>query len=50
MPFYARGCYVSITDRGNLKAVLLDYAAAHLEVPMYRSFELAVSGSFWRCQ
>ena len=45
MPFYARGCYVSITDRGNLKAVLLDYAAAHLEVRMYRSFG---AGCQWR--
>jgi hypothetical protein len=55
MPFYSRGCYVSITDRGNLKAVLLDYAAAHLEVRMYRSFGAgcqwrffgAVSGAGW---
>ena len=30
MPFYRRGCYVSITDRGNLKAVLQDYAEAEL--------------------
>jgi hypothetical protein len=45
MPFYSRGCYVSITDRGNLKAVLLDYAAAHLEVRMYRSFG---AGCQWR--
>merc|ERR1719235_1825655 len=30
MPFYPRGCYVSITDRGNFKKVLEDYAAAHL--------------------
>jgi len=26
MPIYQRGCYVSISDRGNLKAVLQEYA------------------------
>jgi len=26
MPLYPRGCYVSITDKGNLKAVLQEYA------------------------
>ena len=26
MPFYSRGCYVSIQDRGNVKAVLQEYA------------------------
>jgi len=26
MPFYPRGCYVSITDKGNVKAVLEEYA------------------------
>jgi len=31
MPFYPRGCYVSITDRGNFKKVLEDYAANMLE-------------------
>jgi len=30
MPYYARGCYVSISDRGNLKAVLEEYAAEYL--------------------
>ena len=30
MPQYPRGCYVSIADRGNIKAVLQDYAEAHL--------------------
>merc|ERR1712166_614289 len=30
MPFYSRGCYVSITDRGNFIAVLEDYAKSHL--------------------
>lgn len=30
MPFYSRGCYVCIEDRGNFVAVLRDYAAAHL--------------------
>eukprot|EP00747_Dinoflagellata_sp_TGD_P150541 gnl/TRDRNA2_/TRDRNA2_177127_c0_seq3.p1 gnl/TRDRNA2_/TRDRNA2_177127_c0~~gnl/TRDRNA2_/TRDRNA2_177127_c0_seq3.p1 ORF type:complete len:707 (-),score=129.00 gnl/TRDRNA2_/TRDRNA2_177127_c0_seq3:463-2583(-) len=30
MPMYPRGCYVSITDRGNLKAVLREYAEAML--------------------
>jgi malate dehydrogenase (oxaloacetate-decarboxylating)(NADP+) len=32
MPQFARGCYVSIEDRGNFVAVLKDYAAAHLEL------------------
>jgi malate dehydrogenase (oxaloacetate-decarboxylating)(NADP+) len=31
MPFYPRGCYVSITDRGNIKKVLEDYAAVMCE-------------------
>ena len=31
MPIYPRGCYLSISDRGNLKAVLQEYAEAHLE-------------------
>lgn len=26
MPLYARGCYVSLRDRGNVRAVLVDYA------------------------
>ncbi|CAE8581950.1 unnamed protein product [Polarella glacialis] len=30
MPFSARGCYVSIKDRGNIKQVLEEYAAAEL--------------------
>ena len=30
MPFYSRGCYVSIQDRGNVKAVLQEYAEAML--------------------
>ena len=30
MPFHPRGCYVSLEDRGNLKAVLAEYAAAML--------------------
>merc|ERR1719158_1438683 len=30
MPFYPRGCYVTISDRGNLKKVLEDYAEAEL--------------------
>lgn len=30
LPFYPRGCYVSITDRGNVKAVLQEYAEAML--------------------
>jgi len=30
MPLTERGCYVSITDRGNLKAVLAEYAAKFL--------------------
>lgn len=32
MPYYQRGCYVSISDRGNLRAVLEEYAEAHLPV------------------
>merc|ERR1719277_1244875 len=31
MPLYRRGCYISITDRGNIKQVLEDYAAAELQ-------------------
>eukprot|EP00320_Phaeocystis_rex_P013857 CAMPEP_0119066370 /NCGR_PEP_ID=MMETSP1178-20130426/8932_1 /TAXON_ID=33656 /ORGANISM="unid sp, Strain CCMP2000" /LENGTH=685 /DNA_ID=CAMNT_0007047965 /DNA_START=40 /DNA_END=2097 /DNA_ORIENTATION=+ len=30
MPLYSRGCYVSIRDRGNVKAVLREYAEAML--------------------
>ena len=30
MPFYPRGCYVAISDRGNVKAVLQEYAEAML--------------------
>ena len=30
MPLYSRGCYVSILDRGNVKAVLQEYAEAML--------------------
>ena len=30
MPFHPRGCYVSLEDRGNLKAVLAEYAVAML--------------------
>ena len=30
MPFHARGCYVSLSDRGNVEAVLREYAAANL--------------------
>ena len=30
MPFYPRGCYVSILDRGNVKAVLQEYAEVML--------------------
>merc|ERR1719428_1452422 len=26
LPFYSRGCYISIEDRGNIKAVLEEYA------------------------
>eukprot|EP00947_MAST-08B_sp_MAST-8B-sp1_P005587 g5587.t1 len=32
MPLYSRGCYVSISDRGNIRAVLEEYAATELEV------------------
>mmetsp|Transcript_73109 Transcript_73109/g.117885 ORF Transcript_73109/g.117885 Transcript_73109/m.117885 type:complete len:613 (-) Transcript_73109:310-2148(-) len=31
MPFYRRGCYISITDRGNIKKVLEEYAASELQ-------------------
>ena len=31
MPLYPRGCYVSITNRGNIKAVLEEYAKAMLK-------------------
>jgi malate dehydrogenase (oxaloacetate-decarboxylating)(NADP+) len=31
LPFYRRGCYLSITDRGSLKAALAEYAEAELE-------------------
>eukprot|EP00657_Telonema_sp_P-1_P008338 TRINITY_DN2929_c0_g1_i1.p1 TRINITY_DN2929_c0_g1~~TRINITY_DN2929_c0_g1_i1.p1 ORF type:complete len:129 (-),score=54.13 TRINITY_DN2929_c0_g1_i1:72-458(-) len=31
MPFYSRGCYVSITQRGNIRAVLEEYAQAELD-------------------
>lgn len=30
MPFYNRGCYLSIADRGNFKSVLEEYAEAEL--------------------
>merc|ERR1719428_2831075 len=30
LPLYSRGCYISIEDRGNIKAVLQEYADAHL--------------------
>ncbi|CAE7238717.1 ME1, partial [Symbiodinium pilosum] len=30
LPFLPRGCYLSLSDRGNLKAVLKEYADAHL--------------------
>jgi len=30
MPFYRRGCYVSIADKGNVKKVLEEYAEAEL--------------------
>lgn len=30
MPLYPRGCYVSVSDRGNVKAVLEEYAEAML--------------------
>jgi len=30
MPFYPRGCYVAISDRGNVKAVLQEYAEVML--------------------
>ncbi|CAE7247026.1 ME1 [Symbiodinium sp. CCMP2592] len=30
LPFLPRGCYVSLSDRGNVKAVLREYAEAHL--------------------
>jgi len=30
MPLFPRGCYVSVTDRGNLKAVLTEYAEQNL--------------------
>merc|ERR1719188_1136770 len=30
LPFFRRGCYLSISDRGNLKAVLKEYAEAEL--------------------
>eukprot|EP00729_Bicosta_minor_P013137 gene13137-21152_t len=31
LPLYSRGCYLSIEDKGNLKAVLQEYAEAELE-------------------
>eukprot|EP00929_Paragymnodinium_shiwhaense_P010373 TRINITY_DN1149_c0_g3_i1.p1 TRINITY_DN1149_c0_g3~~TRINITY_DN1149_c0_g3_i1.p1 ORF type:complete len:630 (-),score=209.56 TRINITY_DN1149_c0_g3_i1:304-2193(-) len=31
LPFYRRGCYLSLTDKGNFKAVLKEYAEAELE-------------------
>ncbi|CAJ1368803.1 unnamed protein product [Effrenium voratum] len=31
MPLYSRGCYLRISDRGNFKAVLREYAEAELE-------------------
>eukprot|EP00658_Telonema_sp_P-2_P010350 TRINITY_DN13902_c0_g1_i6.p1 TRINITY_DN13902_c0_g1~~TRINITY_DN13902_c0_g1_i6.p1 ORF type:complete len:609 (-),score=174.92 TRINITY_DN13902_c0_g1_i6:74-1900(-) len=30
MPFYSRGCYVSVSQRGNIKNVLTEYAEAEL--------------------
>merc|ERR1719420_449556 len=30
LPLYSRGCYISIEDRGNIKAVLQEYADAML--------------------
>ena len=30
MPFHARGCYVSLSDRGNVEGVLREYARAML--------------------
>eukprot|EP00962_Isochrysis_galbana_P005273 scaffold1441_cov120-Isochrysis_galbana.AAC.2 len=30
MPFYPRGCYVSLSQRGHVRAVLEEYAVAHL--------------------
>jgi len=30
LPMYPRGCYISIVDRGNIKAVLAEYAEAQL--------------------
>ena len=55
MPFYPRGCYVSITDRGNVKAVLEEYAAEMLPKAKpgadgtERSLELTTSGSLLPC-
>eukprot|EP00927_Polykrikos_kofoidii_P076599 TRINITY_DN73662_c0_g1_i1.p1 TRINITY_DN73662_c0_g1~~TRINITY_DN73662_c0_g1_i1.p1 ORF type:complete len:671 (-),score=137.33 TRINITY_DN73662_c0_g1_i1:213-2159(-) len=31
MPYYPRGCYVSLTDSGNVKEVLAEYAREYLE-------------------
>ena len=31
MPFYPRGCYLSIKDRGRLKDVLEGYAAKYMQ-------------------
>ena len=31
LPLYSRGCYVSVEDKGNLKAVLAEYAEEELE-------------------
>jgi len=39
LPFHPRGCYVSITDRGNIVQVLKDYAAAHLKVDASGKYE-----------
>eukprot|EP00931_Biecheleriopsis_adriatica_P009511 TRINITY_DN110587_c0_g1_i1.p1 TRINITY_DN110587_c0_g1~~TRINITY_DN110587_c0_g1_i1.p1 ORF type:complete len:636 (-),score=150.22 TRINITY_DN110587_c0_g1_i1:18-1877(-) len=39
LPFQARGCYVSITDRGNVKAVLQEYAAAMLPIGADGAYE-----------
>jgi hypothetical protein len=32
LPFHERGCYVSITDRGNVEAVLEEYAKEQLKL------------------
>jgi malate dehydrogenase (oxaloacetate-decarboxylating)(NADP+) len=32
MPFYSRGCYISLSERGRFKDVLEEYAKQHLQV------------------